>query len=172
MKRPISPDELRLWSKVVEDVRPRPGVAPPAPPPEPEVAQASAAPKSSAPPPSQPRPRQRTRQGLHSIEPNRIRRIALGREATGAPLDLHGLNQEQARDRLIDFVLRAHAEDRRAVLVITGKGPGGEGVLRRRAPEWLASPLLHHVVAGVSEARHRHGGKGALYVALKRRRRP
>jgi DNA-nicking Smr family endonuclease len=42
-------------------------------------------------------------------------------------------------------------------------------VLRRRTPEWLADPALRGVVAGVSEAHRRHGGEGALYVALKRK---
>jgi DNA-nicking Smr family endonuclease len=41
--------------------------------------------------------------------------------------------------------------------------------LRRRTPEWLASPGLRTVVAGVSEAHRRHGGEGALYVALKKK---
>ncbi len=69
---------------------------------------------------------------------------------------------------LLNFLRRAQAEGWRAVLVITGKGTRSDGVLRRRAPEWLADPSLRSVVAGVSEAHRRHGGEGALYVALKR----
>jgi DNA-nicking Smr family endonuclease len=64
---------------------------------------------------------------------------------------------------------RAYDEGWRAVLVITGKGALGDGVLRRRAPEWLAQPPIRPMVAGISEAHRRHGGEGALYVALKRR---
>jgi DNA-nicking Smr family endonuclease len=55
------------------------------------------------------------------------------------------------------------------VLVITGKGKVGQGVLKVRTPEWLADPSLREMVAGVSTADRRHGGDGALYVALKRR---
>ncbi|MDB5446322.1 MAG: hypothetical protein JWQ97_1639, partial [Phenylobacterium sp.] len=69
------------------------------------------------------------------------------------------------------FLRRAWDEGYRAVLVITGKGVKGDGVLRRRAPEWLAAPHLTEIVAGISEAGRRHGGEGALYVALKRKRR-
>jgi DNA-nicking Smr family endonuclease len=54
--------------------------------------------------------------------------------------------------------------------VITGKGVQGDGVLRRRVPEWLAAPHLSHMIAGVAEAHRRHGGAGALYVALKKKR--
>jgi DNA-nicking Smr family endonuclease len=83
-------------------------------------------------------------------------------------VDLHGLNQDQARSALTGFMLHAFAAHRRIVLVITGKGALGDGVLRRRVPEWLAEPPLRAVVAGLSEAHRRHGGEGALYVALKR----
>ena len=49
------------------------------------------------------------------------------------------------------------------------KGLRGDGILRRMTPEWLAAAHLRHVVAGVSEAHRRHGGEGALYIALKRK---
>ena len=98
-----------------------------------------------------------------------MRRLTRERDPTGPRLDLHGLDQDQARARLTDFLARARDEGWRAVLVITGKGSRGDGVLRRMTPEWLAAPGLRDLVAGVSEAHRRHGGQGALYVALKRR---
>jgi DNA-nicking Smr family endonuclease len=103
------------------------------------------------------------------IEPNRQHRIAKEREEIGARLDLHGLDQDRARVVLENFLRRAWDEGWRAVLVITGKGVKGDGILRRRAPEWLAAPHLSPIVAGISEAHRRHGGEGALYVALKRK---
>ncbi|HEY5105448.1 MAG TPA: Smr/MutS family protein [Caulobacteraceae bacterium] len=87
-----------------------------------------------------------------------------------ATLDLHGLDQDRARAALTAFVAHSVADGRRAILVITGKGALGDGILRRRTPEWLAEPPLRELVAGLSEAHRRHGGAGALYVALKRRR--
>lgn len=80
------------------------------------------------------------------------------------------MSQDRARAALTAFVLRGHAEGRRAVLIITGKGATGDGVLRRRVPEWLAEAPLRPLIAGLAESHHRHGGGGALYVALKRRR--
>ena len=103
-----------------------------------------------------------------AIEPKRHRRLAVEREPLGARIDLHGLDQDRARSALTDFVLRSRLEGRRSVLVITGKGALGGGVLRRSVPEWLAAPPLRSAVAGLSEAHRRHGGEGALYVALKR----
>ena len=42
-------------------------------------------------------------------------------------------------------------------------------VLRRRTPACLNEPQVRPMIAGVSPAHRRHGGDGALYVALKRR---
>ena len=160
MKRGLKPDEAALWGHVAATVHPLgakrlPGLAlPPA-----EAAPAPTMPLEAA----APGPPKR-------IEPNRARRLERGRDATGASLDLHGLTQEQARLRLTRFLAQAQAEGSRAVVVITGRGVQGDGVLRRRAPEWLAEPHLRDVVAGVAEAHRRHGGDGALYVALKRRK--
>ena len=103
------------------------------------------------------------------IEPNRRHRIAKAREEIGGRLDLHGMTQERARAVLEGFLVGAWNEGWRAVLVITGKGVQGDGVLKRRAPEWLAAPHLAHIVAGISDAALHHGGAGALYVALKRK---
>jgi DNA-nicking Smr family endonuclease len=103
------------------------------------------------------------------IEPGRYRRIARDREPVELRLDLHGLDQDRARAMLHGFIERAQTEGARAVLIITGKGTRGDGVLRRRAPEWLAEPPSRARVAGISPAERRHGGDGALYVALKRR---
>ena len=89
----------------------------------------------------------------------------------GSHIDLHGLGQDQARVALERFVLDCWNAGDRAVLVITGKGLRGDGVLRRMTPEWLAAPHLREIIAGVAESHRRHGGEGALYVALKRKRR-
>ncbi len=174
MKRKPGPDELRLWALVTATVRPSAGRQPVKPPPEepgppvkpvqPTVMLKPFVPDAhrtaAKPPPVQP---------PLDIEPGRKRRITRERDPIDLRLDLHGMDQDRARAALISFLIRAQAEGVRAVLVITGKGFSGDGVLRRRTPEWLSEPALRHVVAGVSEAHRRHGGEGALYVALKRR---
>ncbi len=110
--------------------------------------------------------------GPNRIEPRRKQRLARERDPITARLDLHGLGQDQARRVLEDFLVRAQADGLRAVLVITGKGFLGDGILRRRTPDWLSAPHLRSIVAGVSEAHRRHGGEGALYIALKKRQNP
>jgi DNA-nicking Smr family endonuclease len=59
------------------------------------------------------------------------------------------------------------------VLVITGKGRGGEvGVLRRQVPQWLSLPEFRSFVIGFEDAHIAHGGEGAIYVRVRRSRNP
>ena len=168
MRRPLDPADDRLWAIVTSTVRPLRGRTVPKPPtrvePAREPGERPAAATTAGPAPA----KRKFPQPPQAIEPKRHRRLAIEREPLGARIDLHGFDQDRARSTLTDFVLRSRAEGRRSVLVITGKGALGGGVLRRHVPEWLAAPPLRSAVAGLSEAHRRHGGEGALYVALKR----
>ena len=107
-------------------------------------------------------------------------RLRKGQIPLEGRLDLHGMNQVQAHKALEVFIMQAQREGRRCVLVITGKGAGedgrrdplssGQGVLKRRVPQWLASGSLQGYVLKSVPAQARHGGDGALYVLLKRQR--
>lgn len=171
MKRPLRPEETHLWAKVAATVRPNPGRHHSR---SAEAAKVDVVVQETLPiiaPPSVTRPVAQPpakRAGpLEGIEPRRKRRISREQEL-GPSLDLHGLDQDRARAVLVGFLRRATEDGWRAVLVITGKGSLGDGVLRRMVPHWLAEPALRDLVAGVSEAHRHHGGAGALYVALKR----
>ena len=165
MKRPLKPEERHIWGMVSATVHPLPGRGTPTP--SQEAAKTETAARIAPPKPAA-RPA-KAREVLDGIEPNRRHRIAKAREEIGARLDLHGLDQARARAVLEGFLTGAWNQGWRAVLVITGKGVQGDGVLKRRAPEWLAAPHLAHIVAGISDAARHHGGEGALYVALKRK---
>jgi DNA-nicking Smr family endonuclease len=170
-RRPRS-DEARLWALVAATVRPLPGRTadvPPEAPAEPPSRLPAKAPAAFAPAAHQVRPRVTVKPPPSDIEPGRKRRLTRERDPLEWVLDLHGLDQDRARAVLHGFLRRAQDEGARAVLVITGKGVQGDGILRRRTPEWLADPAVRAVVAGVSEAHRRHGGAGALYVAIKRK---
>jgi DNA-nicking Smr family endonuclease len=175
VRRPLHPEEHRLWSLVAATVHPLPGRSRPAAGTPPVAADA-------LPPPAPVRPSPPARAGFNPpaarpaqtkvLEPVRRRRISRERDPLGAHVDLHGLGQDVARAELERFILECWRDGLRSVLVITGKGLRGDGVLRRLTPEWLAAPHLQVAVAGLSEAHRRHGGEGALYVALKRRPHP
>jgi DNA-nicking Smr family endonuclease len=177
MKRDPDVEDLRLWAVVTSTVRPLKhslslvgredraaiGVG---------ESDASAKPAKPAHRPRHPHPTVTAHRPAapETVEAGLHRRLARGREALAARIDLHGMTQDAARAALAGFIRRAVDDGWRAVLVITGKGVGGDGVLRRRVPDWLAEAPIRDHVAGVSEAHRRHGGEGALYVALKRKR--
>ena len=98
-------------------------------------------------------------------------KIAAGRLPIEGRVDLHGLTQDQAYGLLLSFLGRAHASGIRYVLVITGKGSssGGDGVLRRAVPGWLATAPFRPLVSSHDHAARHHGGAGALYVRLRRK---
>ena len=102
-------------------------------------------------------------------------RVARGREAIDARLDLHGLTQSEAHSELLRFLRSASKRGARLVLVITGKGRRGEsdgerGVLRRQVPQWLGLNEFRPFVVGFEDAHVAHGGEGALYVRVRRTR--
>jgi len=61
----------------------------------------------------------------------------------------------------------AHHRGQRTMLVITGKGKDGEGVLRRSLPVWLDAEVALGVVQGYDTAAVHHGGSGAFYVRVR-----
>jgi DNA-nicking Smr family endonuclease len=112
---------------------------------------------------------------LTAIDRRARQKIARGRVEIDARLDLHGMKQNEARERLSAFLHRAQARGKSLVLIITGKGtaaPEGaeRGVLRRAVPLWLALPEFRALVIGFEEAAPAHGGAGALYVRIRRNR--
>ena len=106
-----------------------------------------------------------TRGGIHARLKKRLGR---GAERIDAVLDLHGLTLAQAHGQLHHFLGLAVQRGQRTVLVITGKGREGEGVLRRSVPVWLDAESSLGIVQGYDSAANHHGGSGAFYVRLRR----
>jgi DNA-nicking Smr family endonuclease len=173
-RRVLSQDERVLWTAITRSIAPlREGLAerdpecePAAEQPRPVTKSAKRAePAASAKPASPP-----------SLAPlgRRLRhRVARGKEAIDARLDLHGFTQSEAHAALLHFLRKASAREARLVLVITGKGARGEGnrgVLKRQVPQWLALPEFRAFVIGFEDAHVAHGGEGALYVRIRRTR--
>ncbi len=104
-----------------------------------------------------------------ALEPRRQRRLSRERDPIEATIDLHGFGRFEAEDQLRAFLASAQARGLRAVLVVTGQGRRGGGVIRASIQEWLLSHALRGVVSGFALAHRRHGGDGAFYVTLRRR---
>lgn len=108
----------------------------------------------------------------HPLEKPVKRKLTRGRLALEARIDLHGMFQSEAHAVLLDFLVRAHERGLRHVLVITGKGRsmGSDGALKRAVPMWFSKPEYRHLISSYEDASMNHGGDGALYVRLSRRR--
>ncbi len=163
MTRRLTPEERRLWSRVARTVRPAAGRA--HEPEEPDAAAVMSGPQSlvataqaPAPKPHRPGPPE---------DLSGQRRIRRGQNEIEARLDLHGHTQDTAHREVVDFILRQAGLGSRCVLVITGKGRLGTGVLRARLFDWIADPDLRPFIAGYATAHPRHGGSGAVYLFLR-----
>lgn len=104
----------------------------------------------------------------HPIEDRTLKRLAKGRQQIDSRIDLHGMTQDRARFALLDFLQMAQRCDHRMVLVITGKGNEGMGILRQQVPNWFNLPEFSPYVNGVKQAHLSHGGDGALYVRVRK----
>jgi DNA-nicking Smr family endonuclease len=196
-RRRLSSEERALWERVAASAVPlhptRPGMdkaaeqpgapalelppEPPRPLPLPPLARRS---------PPEPRlrldlapdPRIALGTGHPAMDRRRFEKLRRGRLEPEDRLDLHGMTSERAHSALTGFILGAHVRELRLVLVITGKGrsdalgmtPHRAGILRHSVPHWLSAPPLVGCVLDVVPAHQRHGGGGAYYVYLRRRR--
>lgn len=165
-----------MWEKVVATVRPLharepdaleavPAPVEPSPPPR---AVARAAPlRPVAPAPVRPG---------STLDGTWDRRLGRGLVQPDLTVDLHGHNLGTAYD-LLDLKLeQAVAMGARVMLLITGKAPSGDarpamrGAIRAAVGDWLAASRHARDIAAVRNAHPRHGGAGALYIVLRRRR--
>ena len=107
------------------------------------------------------------------------KRLMSGKIEPEGNLDLHGMNREEAERAVARFVLLSFRNGKRLVLIVTGKGrakndagpiPQRTGILRRSLQTWLDAPPLDGMVQFVSFAHDAHGGSGAFYVYLRRKK--
>ena len=193
-ERRVSEEEATLFAQAMADVERTPRATPSLPPPFGRAREPTEgnAPEEDAGKPGRGFRVERRASGLRPARPDRrgtasgvdrrtARRLVRGEMSIEGRIDLHGMTQAEARRALERFLIDAVAVGRRCVLVITGKGAEREnddaatqdrnvGVLRRSLPRWLALPGLCDKVVAYHAARPRHGGAGAFYILLRRRR--
>lgn len=194
-RRRLRPDELELWRKVTEKAERLDSGA--AMKQALEVTQVDP-PKPRVVPRFETLPKPATSKGQPTITRDVLRPVAerlsnaqvqmdrkafdqmrRGKLKPEGRIDLHGMTLDHAHPALTRFILSSQASGRRLVLVITGKGKardeGGPipvrfGVLRHQVPQWLSMAPLSQAVLQITPANIRHGGTGAYYVYLRKRR--
>ncbi|SFC81161.1 Smr/MutS family protein [Tropicimonas isoalkanivorans] len=197
--RRLSEDDLAIWRQVAKSatpmhaVRPTASPAPTAPPTSPQGGRTQ--PPESLPAFTIGQAASYDRSKGHNLSPTLETRLAAqpvrmdqktftrmkrGKLRPNRKIDLHGMTLDRAHPALSRFIIAAHADGCRLVLVVTGKGrthrdddgpiPTPRGVLRNQVPQWLRMAPLGALVLQVTEAHKSHGGSGAYYVYLSRRR--
>jgi DNA-nicking Smr family endonuclease len=173
--RRLSAEERALWARVAATVTPFDGKA----------AEAVEMPAAGFPAPVKRKVVART---LPQPKPARLnepapsdtldggwdRRLRKGGVSPDRTIDLHGHTLATAANALEHALARAVADDIRVLLVITGKPPKpdtkGRGLIRAAIGNWLGASGYRDRIAAVRNAHPRHGGTGALYVILRRKR--
>ena len=160
--RGLTPEEKQLWRGVTVRVRPRRRLAEDAPP------------EPMPPPKAAPKPRPPTAPAARAApeappqDRGAEKRVRRGKLEVAASLDLHGQTRAGARTAVRRFLRAPYARGDRTVVIVTGIGRAGEGVLKRSFPGWIAESDLRPIVSGFAQAHRAHGGAGAFYVFLKR----
>ena len=177
MARHLSADEAALWRKVVESVRPLAGAARPEPPPRKaegsQEAEARLVVTTRFAPVAPKVPKPLPGPGS-TLDGSWDRRLSRGLVQPDLSLDLHGHNLATAYDLVDRKLEQAIASGARLLLLITGKPPsdraGKRGAIRAAVGDWLAVSRHAGDIAAVRNAHPRHGGSGALYIVIRRRR--
>ncbi len=191
-RRVLSPAEAALWRKVASSVTPLvparhdesgvsgdtgdvPLVTPPPKQRAPDVAEARrasdvvsrlTAARSSRPP------------DRHGLDSGWERKLARGLVDPDFTLDLHGATLDAAHARLGQGLQQARTMDARVVLLITGRPRPVDaadrgrmrGAIRAKIGDWITAGEHGGAIAAIRVAHRRHGGPGALYLILRRRR--
>ncbi|CAN1571743.1 Smr domain containing protein [Burkholderiaceae bacterium] len=99
--------------------------------------------------------------------PEVLRQLRRAFWPVGAHLDLHGLNSDEARLALTQFIEVSQTHGTRCVRIVHGIGYGsadGQSVLKARVAQWLTQLPAISAFASAPPA---HGGRGALLVLLR-----
>lgn len=190
MRRPgrrLTPEEAQVWALVARTVKPLVPAriaAPKAIAPVPEAAPPPLLPvkriKGRVPAPLPPKavPTKPKVEAPAHLDGSWDKRIAKGTLAPDFSLDLHGSTLEQAYSRLMHGLVQAKSMGARVVLIVTGKPRpvdaadrgSARGAIRAKVSDWLAASDHASDIVAIRGAHRRHGGQGAIYVVLKKRR--
>ena len=103
-----------------------------------------------------------------AISKKNYRNLSKGNVNIDDKLDLHGYRELEANNLLEEFINNSFENGKRLLLVITGKGQKGEGVIKKNIINWLNAKNIRNKILAVNHASNKHGGSGALYILLRK----
>jgi DNA-nicking Smr family endonuclease len=107
------------------------------------------------------------------IDKRTFERLKKGRLPLEDSFDFHGIGFHDAHYKLIKLIEGWQENGKRCVLIITGKGsrtPKDQKTIRDAFPDWLNDPLLRNKILAYTKAQPKHGGSGAFYLLLRRKK--
>lgn len=173
--RDITPDEKNLWEEITRADKPLKKRGRVTTKPKITAKKIEAAPRPQASIPYNALPELSSGE-YANIDRNTQERFRKGEMDIDGRLDLHGFTRDEAREMVAGFIVSHYSRGSRFLLIITGKGTfhkaEGErgGVLRDSFPGWLSEPDIRPYILAFDTAKARHGGSGAFYVLLRRKR--
>lgn len=168
-KARLSPDQTHqdraLWHKLTESIKPLKGRSKKVIAETPDPSSVEVAPLLAQ--PARPKAPLKTLSAQHTedIDASTLQKFRAGKMPIAGRIDLHGMTQAEAHSAIARFIQFSYHNGRRCVLIVTGRS----GVLRQETPRWLNEENLRTHIIALAPAKA-HGGDGALYVLLKRRR--
>lgn len=90
---------------------------------------------------------------LTNIDRQTWRKIDKGQIKTQGKLDLHGMSLAQAHRTFINYIKTSIAQNKKCIIVVTGKGnrEKGTGAIRRELPYWAQEPKIAPYIHSFSE---------------------
>jgi DNA-nicking Smr family endonuclease len=106
------------------------------------------------------------------IDRAHLDRLKRGKTPVEREIDLHGLTRSEAGLEIRAQLQEAFELAERCILIIHGRGARTETgpVLKEALLGWLREPPLDRLVMAFASALPEHGGTGATYVLLRRKR--
>lgn len=114
-----------------------------------------------------------------NIDANTAKKFRKGEFRIEAELDLHGCTENNAFDKVINFVKNSYLKQYRCIAIITGKGLHvteesdifcTRGVLKDRVPQWLNFPEVRPLILSITHPAPKDGGSGVIQILLRRHR--
>lgn len=107
------------------------------------------------------------------IDRRTFERLKKGHLPIEDSFDFHGIGIHEAQYQLINLIEQWQESGKRCVLIITGKGsrtPKDQKTIRDAFPDWLNDSSIRHKILAYAKAQPKHGGSGAFYLLLRRKK--
>lgn len=108
---------------------------------------------------------------MEGLDRRILRRLKRGDFAHRGHLDLHGMQRDEARKAVDEFITQRRVAGHRCVLIVHGRGLNSKDkipVLKLLMQNWMERGRLSKSVLAFCTAQPHDGGAGAMYVLLRK----